>query len=231
MRFLKKAVLFDIDGTLVKVGGAGREAVVRGMAAVLGVPVDTARQAVAKVDFRGRTDTLLFEEIATRLGRAGVGLDPELVHAYLGALEQTLAETELLLLPGISAALAGLEEAGATVGLLTGNIREGARRKLTPFGLEHLVQRPGGFGDDGRERAVIARLAVERLVAAGVDAGAVVVVGDTEHDVSAARAAGARAVAVATGWTAVEVLEGSKPDLLVRDLGDCTALFDLLGEL
>ena len=51
----------------------------------------------------------------------------------------------------------------------------------------------------------------------------VVLVGDTPLDVLAAREAGARAVAVATGFADLDALRASEPDALLQDLSDTEA--------
>ena len=227
------AVLFDIDGTLVKLGGAGREALARGVASALGRPFEEVLAAAMEVDFRGRTDTILLEELAGRLGVRVPSLDPRMVAAYLAALPDTVArscaEGRYETMPGALSLVEDLESRDEVlVGLLTGNVREAARIKLAPVGLGHLADRPGGFGDDARERADVARAAVRRLAEAGIPPDRTLVVGDTEHDVRAAHAAGARAVAVATGWTDSAVLRSCGADLFLPDLRDPAPLLGLL---
>lgn len=224
-----KAVLFDIDGTLVSVGGAGREALIRATMALQGLPEPQVRAIIEAIDFRGSTDSALLATIAQGLGAA---LETQaLLELYVHELENVLKISSLRLMPGIQALLALLQARGVAVGLLTGNVRAGARCKLRPFDLHHLVDNPGGFGDDGHDRPSIARKAVARMVAVGVRPGAVVVVGDTEHDVTAARAAGAAAVAVATGWTTMEVLQQAAPDAHLANLLDPTPLLALLDRM
>ena len=48
-------------------------------------------------------------------------------------------------------------------------------------------------------------------------------VGDTPLDVLAAREAGARAVAVASGFAELDALRASEPDALLQDLRDTEA--------
>jgi len=216
-----KAILFDVDGTLMKAGGAGREALARATAQVLGAPLERVRAAAHEVDFRGRTDEILIEDLCRRVGFATTGLDGRLVGAYLSALTEMLPQAPTELMPGIPQLIELLDaRCGIVVGLLTGNIREAARIKLGLFGLGRLADRVGGFGDDARERSEVARTAVRRARDLGISPRHVVVVGDTEHDVTAARAAGTLAVVVATGWTAYAVLAASGADLCLRDLAD-----------
>ncbi len=223
------AVLFDIDGTLLRAGGAGREALARGAAEALGVTLEMARSAAAAMDFRGRIDPLLIDELTRRLGFDPGTRDHDVQRAYLAALPETLAGATVELLPGVPELLARLEGRDTiSVGLLTGNVREGARLKLGAVGLARLVERTGGFGEDGLSRGEVAARAVAALARQGVPGDRVVVIGDTEHDVAAARFAGARAVAVATGWTPPEVLRASLPDVYVDDLTDAGPVLGLL---
>ena len=226
---MRTAVLFDIDGTLLKAGGAGREALARGAAAALGVTLDEARGATLQMDFRGRIDPVLVRELAGRLGHDGERAAQRITEAYLAALPGTLARAVVEVMPGVVDLVARLEARPRTlVGLLTGNVREGARLKLGAVGLERLAERPGGFGADGGDRAEVAQAAAARAFELGVPAERVFVVGDTEHDVAAARAGGMRAVAVATGWTDAATLAASLPDLLLPDLADHAPFFALL---
>lgn len=227
-----QAVLFDIDGTLMKAGGAGREALSQGAGAVLGVSVDTARAAAMAIDFRGRTDELLIEELLTRLGHPPSGLDGRIVAAYLERLPFTLNAAPVEILRGAPELVGLLEQRPETVvGLLTGNIRSAARIKLGVCGLGHLADRPGGFAEDGRERSALAIAAAQRLAALGIEAHQALVIGDTEHDITAARVIGARAVGVATGWTKAQVLERAQPDLLLSDLADPKPILDFLDAM
>jgi phosphoglycolate phosphatase-like HAD superfamily hydrolase len=117
------------------------------------------------------------------------------------------------------------------VGLLTGNIRAGARIKLGHFGIYDYFLF-GGFGDRHESRDDVAREALaetRRFVKRAVDPGRVWVIGDTPHDVTCARAIGARAVGVLTGWHSREEMEACRPDYLLQDLGDPTLLLDRWG--
>jgi phosphoglycolate phosphatase-like HAD superfamily hydrolase len=124
--------------------------------------------------------------------------------------------------------VAALRARGAVVGLATGNLREGARHKLTSAGIEGCFDLAlGGYGGDAELRAEIVRTAARRCGA--TDGDDVVVVGDTEFDVLAARAAGARCVGVAISAAARTELEHTKIPAIVDDCGD--ALVEaVLGE-
>ncbi len=226
------AILFDIDGTLIQSGGAGQLAFAETFAAEFGV-----EQLSGKVPFAGRSD----RAIAGELMRVH-GVEPHDENwrrfraGYLERLPSALQRKTGRVLPGVVELLDQLAAAGhPLVGLLTGNIREGADHKLQHYGLADRFDF-GGFGDVSHERSEIAAAALaeaQRLAreeygpASGMEicelAGAMVI-GDTIHDVSCARAIGAFAVAVPTGGATREELAAAQPDLLLDDLSDAGPL-------
>jgi phosphoglycolate phosphatase-like HAD superfamily hydrolase len=218
-------VLFDIDGTLVSSGGAGRAAMEAALTSVFGV-----RAGADGVPFSGRTDRAITRDLFRRHAIEESAANwQDFLAAYLGHLPGCLQEHRGLVLPGITALLEQMAtRKDVTLGLLTGNVREGARLKLGHFGLFHHFAF-GGFGDHHHDRDEVAR---EALAAAhdhlrGRKPQNVWVIGDTPLDVRCARAIGARAVAVATGWHSREELAGSRPDLLLTDLSDARPLLAL----
>jgi phosphoglycolate phosphatase len=114
---------------------------------------------------------------------------------------------------------------GVVQSLLTGNIEANAALKVGAFGLERWLDfEVGAYGSDPHDqRSDLVAVARERAAAKYGAPAAAVLVGDTPLDVSAARAAGARAVAVATGFSELEALEESRPDVLLPDLRDTAA--------
>jgi phosphoglycolate phosphatase-like HAD superfamily hydrolase len=218
--------LFDIDGTLLASGGAGRVAMERALAEEFGVPASSEG-----VRMSGRTDRAIVRDLFAlhRVAETPENLRRFLAR-YLANLPECLNSCEGRVLPGIAeflGHLAGLDD--VAVGLLTGNLREGARVKLGHFGLfEHFAF--GGFGDEHFDRDDVAREALAatcRHLGCEVRGEQVWVIGDTPLDVRCARAIGARAVAVATGWHSRAELEASRPDLLLADLSDWSPLLDL----
>jgi phosphoglycolate phosphatase-like HAD superfamily hydrolase len=117
----------------------------------------------------------------------------------------------------------------ALVGLLTGNIRAGARIKLGHFGLfHHFVV--GGYGDKHLCRDDVAREALAEVhnhLNGSFQLDRVWVIGDTPLDIRCARAIGARVAAVCTGWHRREELAAAQPDLLLTDLSDPKPLLSL----
>jgi phosphoglycolate phosphatase-like HAD superfamily hydrolase len=217
--------LFDIDGTLISSGGAGKAALEAALASEFGVG-----RISDELSLSGRTDRAILRD----LFRLHV-LDetPENVRrlsaAYLRHLPACLHRKRGQVLPGIVALLECLgDRDDLAVGLLTGNIRAGARVKLEHFGLfDHFAF--GGFGDEHLDRDDVARealAAVRQHCDGAVAPERVWVIGDTPLDVRCARAIGARAVAVATGWHDRDELAGCDPDLLLDDLADPAPLLE-----
>lgn len=214
-----KLVLFDIDGTLVHCGPTPRRAFKRALEQTFGTagPID-------EWIFDGKTDPLIVREL---MEAAGVACDEGLIGSTLGLYVEWLArelpdEPAKRVLPGVSELLDALAAKGALLGLLTGNVRDGARAKLGALGLWDYFPF-GGFADDSHLRSEIATVAVGR---AGEHAGRlfvgkdIVIIGDTPHDVHCGRHLGARAVGVATGRNSAEVLLAAGAGAALADLGD-----------
>ncbi len=222
----------DIDGTLVLTGGAGQAAFARTLAADFGIPeIDT------RVAFAGRSD----RAIAMDLFRSH-GIEPSAENwrrfctGYLVRLEETLPTHEGHVLPGVAGLLTALADRGdVAIGLLTGNLREGARRKLGYYGLWEWFPF-GGFGDEYDDRCQIAAAALQAGRAhvngrsRGDQSGQVLVIGDTPHDIDCGRSIGARCVAVATGNTPRDALHGCRPDAVIDTLADLRPILELLEE-
>jgi len=208
-------VLFDIDGTLLRPCGLGRKSLDRAFLELYG-----AAGTFDGVRFHGCTDP---EIIGAGLGRVGAPATDydRAIGRYLEFLETEVAASPPLALPGVLDLIAALDdEAGVTLGLVTGNVRRGAEIKL---GRDHLFDRfaVGAFGGDAADRADLIRLARDRAKSEGhgtFTSAATVYVGDTERDVEAAKAGGAVSVAVATGTMDEAALSVTEPDHLLSSL-------------
>ena len=226
-----RLLLFDIDGTLVLTGGAGKRAMTRAFEELFGVP-----EALASISLAGRTDEFIF---ARALELAGVTSSEaqarEFRARYVARLQEEIqhpGDGHHGPLPGVEPLLEVFDAMpDVHLALLTGNYRDGARIKLDRFGLwERFAW--GAFGDDAADRNALVPIALSRAAARAVPVPApdhVVVIGDTRYDVECAKAGGVRAIGVATGSTPADVLRAAGADLVVDDLTAMDTVLDFLA--
>jgi phosphoglycolate phosphatase-like HAD superfamily hydrolase len=227
---MRKLVLFDIDGTLVLTGGAGLRAMNRALEEVFGHATGLDGIPVA-----GRTDWAILADAVRRFGCRLDGLMlADLQHRYVTRLAEEIVQPgagRKGIMPGVREILDRLDRRDdVLVGLLTGNFEEGARVKLDYFDLWRYF-RFGAFGGDAADRNALVPVAVERARGCGLPEiadGDVLVVGDTPHDVMCAHAAGATAVAVATGSSSIDELRATGARHVFTDLSDTSAVLQLL---
>lgn len=227
---MRKLVLFDIDGTLVLTGGAGLRAMNRALEEVFGHATGLDGIPVA-----GRTDWAILADAVRRFGRRLDGpMLADLQHRYVTRLAEEIVQPgagRKGIMPGVREMLDRLDRRDdVLVGLLTGNFEEGARVKLDYFDLWRYF-RFGAFGGDAADRNALVPVAVERARGCGLPEiadGDVLVVGDTPHDVMCAHAAGATAVAVATGSSSIDELRATGARHVFTDLSDTSAVLELL---
>lgn len=223
-------LLFDIDGTLVTTGGAGRRAMQRAFAEI---GADTETLAFP---FDGLTDRRIVRQGLEKLGHT---VDERAIDRVLAAYVRALSE-EVSQVPaeryrvhaGMRRAIGLARARGAAIGLGTGNVREGARLKLERVEL-YAEFEFGGFGCDAEARDQLVRIGAERGAARLGRALAecrVVVIGDTPKDVAAAHAIGAECIGVGTGSFSAAVLRESGATAAFDDLEQAGALEALLGE-
>ena len=222
-----RALLFDIDGTLISSGGAGGAALREAFREAFDVV------ELTDISFAGRTDR-------------GIGADffheheiedsetnwQKLRDGYLERLPFHLTDREGYVLAGVSALLESLSgSSDVAIGLLTGNTAHGARIKLSHYGLyQHFAF--GGFGDEHRHRNDVAKVALqeaERQVNGDGRPDSVWVIGDTTLDIECARAIDAKVLAVATGAHTTDELADANPDVLLDDLADTERVLELLS--
>jgi phosphoglycolate phosphatase-like HAD superfamily hydrolase len=210
-------VLWDIDGTLVDSAGHGRFAFEEAFDAVIGGVPDW-------VEYAGRTD----HQIALSMLNNSTEHVPAVLEQLVAklAVRKSAIAAEGRVYPGVPETLAALHEADGVINsLLTGNLEANAAVKVGAFGLERWLDfEAGAYGSDPHERrSDLVAIARERAAARYGQPTGAVLVGDTPLDVLAAREAGARAVAVATGFADLDSLRASEPDALLQDLSDTEA--------
>jgi phosphoglycolate phosphatase-like HAD superfamily hydrolase len=207
-----RAVLFDIDGTLLVTGGAGGAAWQRAFEELHGVEANVAEHTDA-----GMTDpeiaAIVFREV---IGREGSQEErAKAIGCYLKHLPDAVEESRgYRVMPGIEPLLDRLIDDGLLLGLVTGNIEAAAHIKLARANLNRFFGF-GGYGSDSADRTEVTEAALSRgaLVSGGaLDDGACIAVGDTPRDVEAGHGAGIRVAGVATGSYGVAALREAGAD-------------------
>lgn len=216
-------LLFDIDGTLITCGGAGRRAMSRAFYEATGSSDHVA------FGFGGMTDKAIAREGLTRASRS---TSPEsidrVLSLYLRYLDAELTQDAaseapgFRILPGVHALLDALadheREANVTIGLGTGNLIEGAQRKLEHAALWHRFAF-GGFATDHEDRAALLEAGAQRGHARlRHQPATVIVIGDTLRDIDAAKRIGAPCLAVATGHMSFDALRTHGADDVAQSL-------------
>ncbi|MGH9150128.1 MAG: HAD family hydrolase [Acidimicrobiales bacterium] len=230
---MRRAVLWDVDGTLVLTGGAGREVFDIAVERVLGRPAGDHGVVMS-----GMTDPQIAREI---LAFAAVTTEEAEGHlpVVLAHLEEALAaaagriRAEGRALPGAAALLERLHgEPGVVQSVLTGNLAANAVVKLAAFGLDRWLDLDvGASGSDHHDRRELVALALAKVAdryGVGLAPAETWVVGDTPRDLECARAGAARCLLVATGPFTVDELRRLGPDAVVETLEDTEALAALL---
>lgn len=215
-----RAVLFDIDGTLLHTGGAGAVAWQRAFLELHGVEADIAEHTHA-----GMTDPeiakVVFREV---IGRDGTEAErAAAIASYLGHLADAVSESDgYRVLPGIEELLPRLAGQGILLGLVTGNIESAAHIKLARADLNRFFAF-GGYGSDSGDRTELTKRAMERggeVCGKPLDPAGTIAVGDTPRDVKAGHRAGIRVVGVATGSYSVKEQRDAGADWAIADVTD-----------
>ena len=222
-----RLVLFDIDGTLLWTDGAGRRAIHRALIEVFGAtgPADHR--------FDGKTDPQIVRELMRDVGHDDAHIDARLQGLfirYVQCLREELRDPAhpSKPLPGVTDLLDALSRrSDVTLGLLTGNLVDGARAKLEAVGIDPDIFVVGAYGSDHELRPELPAIAQRRARARlGVDiAGSdIVVIGDTPADLQCGRDIGVRAIGVATGRYTTDDLAAQGAVAVFADLSDTDAV-------
>lgn len=215
-----RLILFDIDGTLMLPKGAGRASTKLAMQEIF----NTAGR-IDEHHFGGKTDWYTLVELL-----AEEGFSPDDVARVMPDYEQAVARHLEAIIDGFAVeACPGAHHAVAETrrrpdllpGIVTGNVSSTAPIKLRAAGYDPAWFAVGAYGSEAADRNALPFLALERaerLLGERIAPQQVVVIGDTPADVACARALGAVAVAVKTGYTPAEELAATQPDYLLDNL-------------
>ncbi len=221
-----KLVLFDIDDTLLRSDGAGRRAMEGALAETFG------SHGPAQHPYDGKTDRQIVREAMRLAGHEDSHIDghmDSLLERYLDRLRVELGGGSAMhTLPGVLELLDALEaREDIVLGLLTGNLADGAAAKLRAVGISPARFRVSAFGSDHEHRPELPGIAQRRAsecLGVDVPGEAIVVLGDTPADIECCRTIGARAIGVATGRYSVDELRAHAPSAVFEDFSDTTAV-------
>jgi phosphoglycolate phosphatase len=224
---MHRLILFDIDGTILSSGGAAPRAFRDALLEIFGTTGPIERHS-----FAGKTDPQIARELLSAVGIDDAALDaglPALWRSYVEKLERELEDAQITVLPGVLPLLARLEtmRERALLGLLTGNLREGARLKLNAAQVHFERFQVGAFGSDHADRPELPAIAVERAeerVGHRFEGKSIVIIGDTPADIACGERLGVRTIAVATGSYSEAQLAACAPDHVFSSLEDLDAV-------
>ena len=214
-----KMFLFDIDGTLLHTGGAGRIAFERAFKTVFNIP-----EAWGQTRPDGKTDPIIFQEIAARVLKRRLKSREyrELCSLYTEYFEEEIKNPpSFRLMPSVVKLLQELSrQKDCLLGVATGNFEKAAWAKLRRGGIDSFFSF-GGFGSDSSDRPGLTRKALARrrkIAGKRIPANSVCLIGDTAFDILAGKQLGLKTVAVATGKFPRRELKDSDPDHLIENL-------------
>ncbi len=218
-------MVFDIDGTLINVQGAGHRAMDRAFTDFYGVA-----HAFEGISFAGQTDRGALNLAAQR---HHVTIRSEDLHTFqtlfASHLQEELQRAPGHVLPGLPDLLFLLQSEGFYLALGTGNFKISAYLKLAPFDMAGFFP-AGGFGDDGITRLEVLTYAIKRAATHYQKTwDRVTVFGDTPGDMQAARSLQAFGLGVATGPYSKAELESGGAQAVLNDLSNLDSVRKQLG--
>jgi phosphoglycolate phosphatase-like HAD superfamily hydrolase len=222
-----RLVLFDIDGTLLWSDGAGRRAIHRALIEIFGETGPSDHR------FDGKTDPQIVRELMRSVGHEDSLIDDrmnDLFARYVVCLREELQDPghQAKPLPGVLRLLDTLERRDdIAIGLLTGNLVEGAQAKLEAVGIDPRMFVVGAYGTDHELRPQLPAIAQQRarnVLGTDIPGADIVIIGDTHADMECGRDVGARAIGVTTGRYSKEELKACGAAAVFDDLSDTDAV-------
>jgi len=254
---VERLALFDIDCTLIDGHGAGGRAIMRAIKDVYGVEGELGDYSFhGRTDpgivrdlaglwgagdpdalvgrYEGETQPQVVHDLAVRLGTPDDLMDAlvdQCVARYVELIAEEVGKVRIEVLTGVKELVTALAaDQRVLVGLLTGNVEEGARIKLSPTGLCSLFQ-VAAYGSDSALRAELPPVAVARaqkLTGRHFAGKEITVIGDTPADIECGAGLGVKTIAVATGRHSLDELAAHAPDYLFADMSDWHAVYEAI---
>ena len=231
---MKKLVLFDLDGTLVNAGGAGRTSLRKAIKELYGVEPEFDHSLIS-----GRTDLDNFSIVYSLIKKGKKPTAAEMKKMKAKYLEVLPTEVHAVvrckkydLVPGVEKFLKMLsKDKDVILGLGTGNLEEGAKIKLEPSKLGSYFS-VGGYGEDGHTREEMLQAAVKRAekkFKTKLEPDQVYVIGDTHRDICAAKNCGFHSAVLTNGFGDAQKIQRAAAELETKDFNDITTFCVWLG--
>ena len=231
---MKKLVLFDLDGTLVNAGGAGRTSLRKAIKELYGVEPEFEHSLIS-----GRTDLDNFSIDYSLIKKGKKPTAAEMKKMKAKYLEILPTEVHAVvrckkydLVPGVEKFLKMLaKDKDVILGLGTGNLEEGAKIKLEPSKLASYFT-VGGYGEDGQTREEMLQAAVKRAekkFKTKLEPDQVYVIGDTHRDICAAKNCGFHSAVLTNGFGDAQKIQRAAAELETKDFNDLTTFCVWLG--
>ena len=231
---MKKLVLFDLDGTLVNAGGAGRTSLRKAIKELYGVEPEFDHSLIS-----GRTDLDNFSIVYSLIKKGKKPTAAEMKKMKAKYLEILPTEVHAVvrckkydLIPGVEKFLKMLaKDKDVILGLGTGNLEEGAKIKLEPSKLASYFT-VGGYGEDGQTREEMLQAAVkhaEKKFKTKLEPDQVYVIGDTHRDICAAKNCGFHSAVLTNGFGDAQKIQRAAAELETKDFNDLTTFCVWLG--
>lgn len=231
---MKKLVLFDLDGTLVNAGGAGRTSLRKAIKELYGVEPEFDHSLIS-----GRTDLDNFSIVYSLIKKGKKPTAAEMKKMKAKYLEILPTEVHAVvrckkydLIPGVEKFLKMLaKDKDVILGLGTGNLEEGTKIKLEPSKLASYFT-VGGYGEDGQTREEMLQAAVKRAekkFKTKLEPDQVYVIGDTHRDICAAKNCGFHSAVLTNGFGDAQKIQRAAAELETKDFNDLTTFCVWLG--
>ena len=219
-----RAVLFDLDGTLID-SAPDIAASVNILLARHALGPLSIEQVISMVGHGiEKTVERAFAACGQPLTRADLALrNAEMVDIYADNLTKLTA-----LNPGAREAVEALHAAGVRLAVATNKPQRATETVLDHFGLTRLIDCAIG-GDAGAQKKPAPDILLAALERLGFEAWDAVMVGDSGADIESARAAGIASVAVRGGYSNVPV-ESLGADVVIDTLNDLNLALSALRD-
>ncbi len=149
-------LFWDIDGTLIDSGGAGRLALTQAASQMIGDSVD-----LSSVKLSGLTERAIAMNILETIGLTNHENNIKmLLSLYKKNIASCLHQTQGYIIAGVPEILDSLQQCEQVISiLLTGNCEVGAWAKLSHYGLDRYFKL-GAFGEKYCDRNELAKFAL-----------------------------------------------------------------------